>query len=77
MEPLFDFIAEHDTAFNGMVIGYIASAAVQALPEPDTDNGKFYRFVYKFAHTMAANIRHVMEQNKRDKEHGTSGVQRS
>jgi len=67
MEPLLDFVAEHNTAVNGMLLGYILSAAIQALPSPDGDDGKGYRFIYKFAHTAAANIRHVLEQNKEDK----------
>ena len=55
-------------ALYATIAGWICSAAVQALPSPDQESGKGYRFAYKFFHTLAANVRHVKEQNKEDKE---------
>lgn len=60
-------INELFTAVDAVVIGLIVSALVQALPEPDRESGKFYRFLYKFAHLIVANWKLVNKQNKEDK----------
>lgn len=35
---------------------YVSSAAVGALQAPDASSGKFYRWLYVFMNTLAANV---------------------
>lgn len=71
---IFDFLNDNFTATQAAAIatavGWVSSAFVQSLPDPDADNGKFYRFCYKFLHTLAANWKLVEKQNKEDKAEG-------
>lgn len=71
---IFDYVNSHFTAtqmgFIATIAGWVASAFVQALPDPDSKDGKIYRFWYKFFHTLAANIKLVDKQNKEDKAEG-------
>jgi hypothetical protein len=46
-----------DPAFWGLVIAYWTfSAAIGALESPDEKSGKGYRWFFKFANALAANI---------------------
>lgn len=40
---------------------WVYSAAVQAMPRPDANSGKFYRWFYSFLQSMAANIDRLAE----------------
>jgi hypothetical protein len=35
---------------------YVFSAAVGALPTPDSGGNKFYQFAFRFAHILAGNL---------------------
>lgn len=41
---------------------YILNCMVQALPDPEETSGMFYRFVFRFAHALAANINVVRKK---------------
>lgn len=52
---LTTFLQAHPTAAS-LVAYYVVSAAVGSLPMPDATSHKFYRFVFSFANTLAANV---------------------
>ena len=52
---MFDFLTHHQ--FWTAVAGYwIFSAAIGSMPEPGSNSGAGYLWVYRFLHTLAGNI---------------------
>ena len=39
----------------GLIIFWIASSAVESMPEPGKNGNKFYLWFYKFTHSLLAN----------------------
>ncbi len=39
-----------------LICYYVFSAAVGALPTPNTDTNQFYQFFFRFSHILAGNI---------------------
>ena len=39
-----------NTALLVTAAGWVGSAIVQSIPSPDAENGKWYKFFYKFSH---------------------------
>jgi hypothetical protein len=78
LQEIPNFINTHFTpasaAFWATVAGYVASSFVQALPDPDKESGKAYRFAYKFFHTLAANQKLVHKQGQEDKVEGKTYI---
>lgn len=50
------------TVDRAMFVYFIYNAAVQALPDPLPEGSRFYLFVFRFAHALAANINVVRKQ---------------
>lgn len=55
MTQLWSFLVAHQTAVV-LATWYVASAAIGSLPMPDTTSSKFYRWLFQFANTLAANV---------------------
>ena len=53
---VFEVTSAYLTADRIFFLLWIYNAAVQALPDPHPDAGRFYVFVFRFAHAIAANI---------------------
>jgi hypothetical protein len=54
MKELIDLINAHPTAV-GVVGTIVLSAAVRAMPEPQSNGGMFYRWLYTFSHLVLSN----------------------
>ena len=58
MDKIWQFVMDHQTT--ATLVGYYLFAAfVGALPMPDEDSTKLYRFFFSFFNTLAANISRV------------------
>jgi hypothetical protein len=55
MDTVWQWIVAHQTTVT-LVAYYIFAAFVGALPMPDNESGKFYRFFFAFINAIAANI---------------------
>lgn len=55
MHELYAVAAAHPV-YLGIAVYWVYSAAVSALPAPDSADGKGYNWLYKFLHTIAGNI---------------------
>jgi hypothetical protein len=55
MNSFTELIQAHPT-ISALLAYYIASAFVGSLPAPDVSSSMFYRFVFKFMNTLAANL---------------------
>lgn len=53
MSDLIDFM---NTPLGGAVTAMVLSAAVRALPAPETNGNKFYLWLYNFTNTLLANF---------------------
>ena len=42
----------------------IANAAITSMPSPDATSGKFYRWLFMFAHTAVLSISRIVAQYK-------------
>jgi len=67
MNEVLTIIQGWFTVDRTLMLAYIFAAATQALPDPDTTSGKFYRFIYGFLHTLAGNIALVRKQLRNGK----------
>ena len=61
---MFEFIAKHQFGA-AVAIYWIFSAAVSAMPEPDTQSHPVYLWLYRFAHTIAGNITTAFQEAAR------------
>jgi hypothetical protein len=50
-----EWIREHPATIS-MALYYLFSSAVGAMPMPDASSGKFYRWLFSFLNTLAANL---------------------
>lgn len=58
MNSIWLFLVAHKTGV--ILVGYyILSAFIGSLPMPDASSGKFYKWFFSFANTLAANISRV------------------
>ena len=55
MTGILAFLKLHPTAAS-LVAYYVMSAAIGSLPMPDANSHVFYRWVFSFANTLAANV---------------------
>lgn len=51
------YLAIHPATLTALTLGFyhILNAVIDSLEMPDATSGKFYRFAFKFANTLAAN----------------------
>ena len=51
---MFHFIQTHGA--DALMVGWVLSAAISSMPQPDTQSGKLYTWFYHFTHVAAANL---------------------
>jgi hypothetical protein len=61
MNGLTRFVQEH-SIWDTIVIYWIFSAAVNAMPEPDDASSSFYRWIYLFLTAIAGHIHDAMNR---------------
>lgn len=61
---MHEFMTKHPGEFlaYGLLIWFAFSNAVQALDPPDEKSSKTYRFIFKFLHGLAGNIRYALKR---------------
>lgn len=55
---MIQFVMQHQFAA-GVGLVWVISAAVSAMQEPDASSTRGYRWLFRFAHTIAGNIKTV------------------
>jgi hypothetical protein len=55
MNTIVSFVTNHQVLCT-LIVGYVWSSFISALPSPQVTSSPFYVFIFKFMNVMAANI---------------------
>ena len=62
LERLLNLLSVYLTVDRVVLFYFVYNAGVQALPDPLPEGSRFYLFLFRFAHALAANINVVRRQ---------------
>ena len=76
MQGIISFVQAHGT-ISALVAYYVISAAIGALPAPQTDSSRVYLFFYKFFNTLGGNLTRAFATKVEGSPNWDSAVQKA